>query len=184
MVTRWIVLAVAITAPASVAEAGVSLVYTPTDLVMGESTAVQLSLVGSPGLDTTIGAVILDFGPGSDLAELNPTGFDFDPVFVADPWTSQVTLPNVVQSVWGGAAGSGPALLGNQSIDIGSILLTPTALGSWLLDGNLQVFNSDDFDSITVDGGDPTRFNVVVPEPASIALLAMGATALVRRKRR
>ena len=183
MVSRWLVLAVAITVPASVAEAGVSLVYTPTDLVMGVSTEVQLSLVGSSGLDTTIGGVILDFGPGSDLTELNPTGFDFDPVFVADPWTSQVTLPNVVQSVWGGGAGSGPALLSEQSINIGSIFLTPTSLGDWTLDGNLQVFNSSDFDTIAVDGGDPATFSVV-PEPASIALLAIGATALVRRRKR
>ena len=183
MVTRWVALAAAITATASVAQAGVNLVYTPTELEVGVMTEVQMSLVGSPGLDTTIGAVIVDFGPGSDLGQLNLTSFEFDPVFAADPWTWEVTLPNVVQSVWGGGAGFGPALANEQSINIGTLLFEPTTTGSWTLDANLDVFNSSDFDSIAVDSGDPATFSVV-PEPASIALLAIGATALVRRKRR
>lgn len=183
MVTRWVALAAAITASASVAQAGVNLVYTPTELMLGQITEVQMSLVGNVGLDTTIGAVIVDFGPGSNLTELNLTSFAFDPVFEGNPWTVEVTLPNVVQSVWGGGAGFGPALLGGQSINIGTLIFEPTALESWTLDANLEVFNSFDFDTIAVDGGDPATFRVV-PEPASIALLAMCATALVGRKRR
>lgn len=183
MVTRWMVLAAAISVTASVAQAGVNLVYTPTQLEVGQMTEVEMSLEGNLGLDSTIGAIIVDFGPGSDLAELNPTGFDFDPAFTVDPWTFEVTLPNVVQSVWGGGAGGGPGLVAEQSINIGSIFLNPTSEGIFTLDANLEVFNSSDFDTIAVDSGDPANFRVV-PEPASIALLAIGATALIRRKRR
>ena len=183
MGTRWVVFAVAVAATTSVARAGVDLVYTPTQIPVGETTEVTMSLVGNPGLNTTLGAVIVDFGPGSNLAELNPTSFEFDSPLATDPWTWEVTLPNVVQSVWGGGMGGGPALLAEQSVNIGSLFLHPTTPGTWTLDANLEVFNSSDFDSIAVDSGDPHLFRVV-PEPASFALLAIGAAALVRRMRR
>lgn len=174
---------------ASWAAAEVSLQYTPSTVIVNQPADIALSLVANPGFSSTIGSVILDFtggptGPQSNLPQLNLTGFAFNPQInqaTNANWFTEVTLPSVVQTVFLGVVPDAMVQDG-QALPVGTLSLNPTAVGAWILATDAIVSDALDFVELDIKGGDPQTINVT-PEPASLGLLALGALAVVRRRR-
>ena len=168
------------------AAAEVIIVFDPTEGIMaGQPTDIQVSLTPNPQAhDDTIGAVILDFGTGTDLAEINPTEFVFDDALTGPNWWWMVDMPYVVQSSFMGMEPE-VFLVDGELTNVGVLTVEPpadTPYGWYTLASNALISDAVNFEQYIVKGGDPTELEII-PEPASLCLLAFGALALVRRRR-
>ncbi len=149
----------------------------------GDGTATATISVENTGAgEFGIGAVILDIVADAGL------GFDFD--FVS-PLTADDGdwFFDEGQAVWGGAAETSPARVApGETLQIGTVALNiagDTALGSAfafsLGTADSILANDVDFGAITVASGFDTTFTAV-PEPATLALLAIGGLFSLRRR--
>ncbi len=170
------------------AQGGLTIDYSPSTIDSGVATEVAVSLIAGGDLgDTTIGAIIMDFDqPNSDLAALNLTDFSFTEAFGSGDWFTDVSLPDTIQTVWGGAAGQGAPIQSGESVQFGTLTMQPAPHDQIVvhtLASAAEVADSDLFAPFDIDGGDPATITVL-PEPASLSLLALGAFAVLRRNRR
>ena len=81
MMMRMILVSVLCGAGSATALADVSLQFSPTTVPVNQLTQVELSLLVNDGLESTIGAIIMDFEEGIGLSAINPVEFVFDSAF-------------------------------------------------------------------------------------------------------
>ena len=183
MLKRCVATALVMGLIASGASAEVMLVFDPVEGIdVDQVTDIQVSLTPNPSAhDDTIGSVIFDFGTGTDLAEINPTDFVFDDALTGSNWWYVVDMPYVVQTAFLGVEPE-VFLVDGELTAVGVLTIDPTVVGDWTLASNAIVSDAVLFEEYVVKGGDPQLLNII-PEPASLCLLAFGALALARRRR-
>ncbi len=163
---------------ASFGFADVLLNYEPTELTEGVTTDIVLSLTGNDGFSDVTSAVILSYGQG-ELDALGIDGFAWDgsPDFDNNSlWFVDPALPAPSAVSFGGTL---PVVAGELT-PVATLTATPGTLGTFSLDANAVVGDANAA-PLDVKSG-PQAFQVV-PEPASLGLLAMGALAAIRRRR-
>jgi PEP-CTERM motif len=181
MVMTVLVVGVMSTAGFAAALSDVALQYSPTELQVGVSTDVVLSLTGGPGTDEMTSAIILSFVP-DDLAALGTTGFAWDQqADFSNPnnWFVDPTLPAPSAVSFGGAL----PVQDGATLPVATLTMSPSTLGTFAL-GHTDGLIIGDANAVPlpISGGNPTSFNVV-PEPATFGLLAISALSLIRRRR-
>lgn len=161
---------------ASFSVADVLLNYEPTTLNVDESVDIVLSLTGNDGFNGLSSAVILDF---DGLDELGLDGFAWDgtPDFDnPNNWFVDASLPAPSAVSFGATL----PIVGGELTPVATLSGTPTQLGEWTLDANATI---GDENAAPLDVKSGPQVFTVVPEPASLGLLAMGALAAIRRRR-
>ncbi len=183
---KVLVAAVALGLVASVGMADVTLSYDPSTINPGEATDIAVSLIANPGAPVSVGAMGFDYDGSSDAwTNINPTGFSWTPATVNDPnsWFATSDLPNPqAVAFFPGAAIDVPDGAGIEIATLSVNAVDHAAVTEYSFAANMTVAD-ENVSPLNVKGGDPATITVT-PEPTTLGLLAIGALAVVRRKRR
>jgi PEP-CTERM motif len=182
MLKRSMVAALAMGFMATIATAEITLNYSPSTVDIADGTTeIAISLTTNPGMDLAIGGIGFAYEVNEDYGALSPSDFSWTPDIIGDPnqWfaTSDLPAPEAV-GFFPGAAVDVPD---GVSVQFASFNITPNAEGSFVLTSNPVVADENAAPLDVKGGANPTI--VVTPEPASLALLAIGAMAMIRRRR-
>ncbi len=164
---------------ASFANAEVLLNYEPTMIDIDATDGpydVAISVTGNSGFDGLTSAVIFDF---DGLDALNPVGFVWDgsPDFDnPNQWFTDATLPAPSAVSFGATL----PVVGGEVTPLATLSIDPQNTGDFVVTDGATV-GDENAAPLDVKSG-PTTFSIV-PEPASLGLLAMGALAAIRRRR-
>ena len=186
MLKRFVLLTLVLAMASPLATADIILNYDPaTGIPVDMATDLTLSLTTNPGFNTTVAGIIFAFDPFDEGYQmLNPTAFAFAEQFT-DPmdWFFSEDLPtkeNPNQNPQTVTFAQGPDLPDGVSLEIATLTIEPVAVGTWSLAANLIIADND-FNELDIKGGDPQSL-MVIPEPGSVCLLALGMLAVVRRR--
>lgn len=177
--------AVVMAAMGTVSVADVTLIYDPAVIVDGMTTTVAINLVANPEIDWEgIGAIGFSYDEGSDAyIALNPSNFAWTPEVMHDPnsWfiTEDLPAPQAVAFFPGAAI----PMTDGSTVQFATIDFSPADYDLptvFSLASNLTVADQD-VGVLSVKGGDPQDITLV-PEPASLSLLAVGALVILRRR--
>lgn len=184
MVKRTLLTSFAVGLIASVGMADVSLHLSPDVLDIADGTQdLNIVMTSAPGTDQLLGSIGFGFDVASQAwSALDPTAFAWVPDVMNDPnrWFVTSDLPDPVAV----AFGPGDALPIPDGVDvtIAALTVTPNTAGDFSLTLGANSIADEIGSPLQLDGGDPSPFTII-PEPASLSLLALGALAIIRRRR-
>ncbi len=186
MLKRTVVSAIVMAAMATVSIADVTLIYDPATIDPDVTTTVAISLMANPDIDWVgIGGIGFAYDDGSDAyIALDPSNFGWTPEIMHDQnqWFITEGLPSPEAAAF--FPGAAVPMTDGETVQFASIDFSPgphEAVTVYSLASNMTVFD-ENVGELTVKGGDPQDITVL-PEPASLSLLALGALAIVRRRR-
>ncbi len=174
-------LLVDVTATAVLGDASFRL--SPEVLAIDDGTqTLDIIISAHPGTELLVGAMGFDFDDVSEAwAAIDPAEFAWVPDELNDPnqWFITSDLPDPVFVNFGVGSILVPDGVG---LTLGALTVTPNTAGEYSLDMGINSVGSPLGQPLQVKGGDPSDITIVVPEPCSLGLLAMGVLAAARRR--
>lgn len=168
----------------SVGRADVSFHLSPEILAINDGTQLlNIVLSSNPGTDQVVGAMGFDFDIASEAwAALDPTDFVWVPDELNDPnlWFTTTDLPNPVMVNFGV---NGIPIPDGVDVTFAALTVTPNTAGTFSLSLGVNGLADPFGQPLQVKGGDPSDITIIVPEPAGFTVLALGALALMHRRR-
>ncbi len=187
MLKKMLVAAVAMGVMATAGLADVTLSYSPSEFDIAEvengPLDIAVSLTSNPGTDALIASIGFEYDDGSDgWAGLNPQGFEwtFEGNDNPNTWFVSGGLPSPAAVAF--VPGVEIDVPDGTTVEIATLAVRPEATGDFVLNSNVVNLTDANLLPLSLKGGDPTTISVT-PEPASLGLLALGALAMIRRRR-
>jgi hypothetical protein len=190
MVRKMLVVVLVSGAMASVGLADIILQYEPDTIPDATTTNVTISLHSNPGTSFLLAGMGFAYDPDSEAYQaLNPNTFDWTFVPIAGPgcgdpnqWfcTTDLPTPQAVAFIPGVELG----VPDGEKVEMATINFKPGAhedITKYNLRSGFQAFD-ENLEELTIKEGNDFSITVL-PEPASLGLLALGALVAVRRRR-
>ncbi len=184
MLKRTLLTTLAVGLIASVGMADVSLHLSPAELDMNDGTQdLNIVMTSNPGTSALLGSVGFSFDTGgSAWAALDPSAFAWVPDIMNDQneWFVTSDLPDPVAVAF--SPGGAVEIPDGTDVVIAALTVTPNTQGDFSLGLGANSIADQLGSPLQLKGGDPSDITII-PEPASLSLLALGALAVIRRRR-